>query len=411
MLEDSPHSLLVRESAVSLDQLRQVATRLQTELRAVLALVPPQHRATTDLARWLHVSRPVCHWIKAAADFTGDVIEIYALLPGIDGLDAMLRALRKRVATPHAVDAAMAAALVYRETIGAAGGSQAKLRRLVDQLREQELAGLDRDPEWHKREKMFSAMSAICGERSRLLTMVMITSPTDDPTKVSHLAALGHAAATFDPGHIPLVLSRRLGTDAGGQDETIDGDAVAGFSPGAVLGRFSSLPLPVVTTRENETSLMQTLDTRRTSGRALDIFIGRRTTAPHPDHDGTGELRFSLVPRVPTRELLMDIYVHRSLQAGPPIGLARLLGIDSAAAPHPEKRWFDQIGANPPVIPLSKCAHAGHQRHEELTNFLFEQLTSPMSEYAGWRLAVPFPLWSVQYIMKFDFPGPASKQT
>lgn len=380
---------------------RQLGNRLRSQLAEALDAVPPQRRSPTEMSRWLGVHRSVCHWVRAAATHTGDPALALERLPGIEGLEKLLRALRRRGVEPRRVDGALAGLELYREAIGLAGGSRAKLIRDVAMLLHDEQTAGNGDPAVRGRERMFEAAAEVCGARSDGLMVIIVATPGDG-AELRCVAVMGQVNVMRERDHLPLVLSRRRTAPPGRSELTIDGDPTDGFTPGAVIGRFSSLPLPTVTSTARDQTLVQVLDAGGESPNPLTAFVGQRFAVMPTRSGGSGELVFSAVPRVPTRRLVIDAYLHKDVRAlESPTGFAQLLGGDGSAGP--ERRWYDQIGSDLPVhvIDREACGNPTYARHAELAEWLIEQSGQAREDLRAWRLEVEFPVWSTRYHLRF----------
>lgn len=386
---------------------------MRSQLAAALAAVPPEYRPTTKLANWLGVNRSICHWVRTAATFDGDDALVLKTLPGVEGLESMLLALNRKLNETSLTESALASVQAYREAIGIAGGSKAKLDRLVADLIATEQASANQGTDLSGRARFFEAAAAVVGAASETLSMSFIAQP-DGAGGVMCMAALGHVQVRHQREHMPLVLLRRRSDAAApSTDRTLQGDRAAGFTPGAVIGRFSTVPLPIVTTQTRERALVQVLDSQADAPNPFTVYIGQQFPLPPLPPEGPAEQVFSAVPRVPTRRLLLDVHMHRSMPIpGMPTAFSQFTGSDAGAGARPERRWFDQVGSTPTPTLLEPGRRtgpgAGLATHEEVTSWLLEEAGLSASDVRTFRLDVEYPLWSVRYVMWFRLPTDAA---
>ncbi len=408
MNTEPPAPIQFTHAARQLAMLSRLGERIRTDLRLAIGEIPPERRPTTELSRWLKVNRSICHWVKAAARHEGEPVLVFRLLPGDEGLEMLLRALRGKIVEPRQIDGALAALNAYREAIGLAGGSQAKLVRLAARLLEAENQATSADPDLDKRERLYDAAAELCGERSQGFCLVCAINPGPGPDEVTCVAALGQAGVTREARHLPVVLSRRRdGAYARGPGQVLDARPADGFPSGAAggaIGRFSTLPLPVITTEARDRSHVQVLDPRGATPREVTVFIGERFTSAQPRAAGSNPLVISAIPRVPARWLVVDVHVHRDVRlAGDPRGLAHFIGAEGATAVAPDQRWYDRLENGPTVRRLRKSpadwASLAFAELPAVAGMVLEQAGQDRSRYTGWRLEQAFPIWGIQYML------------
>jgi hypothetical protein len=385
--------------------LRALASRILVQLRIAMREVPAAKSPTSELARWLNVNRSICHWAKAACSHEGEPVLLFGVLPGVEGLEALLRALRRKVDAPRKVDGALAAVQVYREAVGIAGGSQAKLVRLCDQLLRSERGSSEPDPDLARRERLFAAAAELCGSRSRAFCLSCVIYPAASADEMSCVAALGQVDVERAAVHLPLVLARQRDVATfRGADQTLEGDLAGGFTPGAVIGRFSTLPLPIATTEGGDKSHVAVLDPTRAAPNRLTAFVGQRFSTQHPRLTDHRTFLTSAIPRVPTQTLLFDLHVHEGLAfTPPPVCAAHFVGAEGPTRDVADSRWYDRLTNTITARSLDRSPDAlatdAFGAMPELTDYLVQQSGQDRSQFRSWRLEMRYPAWGIQYLM------------
>ncbi|MBX9736500.1 MAG: hypothetical protein K2X32_06190, partial [Phycisphaerales bacterium] len=173
-------------NATAMRGYRRAAARLCSEVRALVALIPAQHRTASRLARWLKVDRSLCSRFLAADTQLDEPVQVFALLPGVDGFRAVIRALGRCGVDRSRVARALAAANTYEECVGLAGGSQSKLVRLTARLAAEppveivsplRTASGKRPAILTPRALMFNAMSELTGTNTQACSLTYAVRP------------------------------------------------------------------------------------------------------------------------------------------------------------------------------------------------------------------------------------------
>jgi len=185
---------------------------------------------------------------------------------------------------------------------------------------------------------------------------------------------------------------------------------LAGSSPTVVLDEFSSHPLPLVTARQPDEFLVQSIDARGpTLGDPVDLMLATRTTTPHPRTQDVPVEEVWAMVNFPSRHLLLDVWLHKDLAR------ACLPSVDSHLwAPDFAQQAGDRWRTRMPESPMLQLLGSGLPRHapaayprlNDLTEHLFDRVGIDPEEFIGHRCDVPFPVWRTGYCMRLDYTPP-----
>lgn len=339
----SPRRTTQGRTARIAPRLRTTFDRLRATFERLRLWAPAEVRAPARLHAWLGVDRSVCYRMYADVETENvPASRLAELLPGSEGATAMLGAFRRRHA-PAALTAAAAVAVErYAALIHAAGGSQAKLVRLARQSEAAHTA----DPVERRLAQCSRTAAEAMGIRCDRLSIIYILAGGAQGAHagwhaVSATSYLGLRAADR---HFPIATF--LETPAlGSGSTTLDEDDADGWRPGAVLGEFSSDPLPSVVGERHADRLVQLIEVGSRRGlraaQGRDVVIGNRFRVTPPQHARPHQI--SMIPRVPASELVIDVLVEPSLNATDlhPRGAYFVSHLGPVVGP-PEERWFDR---------------------------------------------------------------------
>lgn len=384
---------------------------MRTELHALLEQAPPECTPVSSLSRWLDVNRSVCHRAVAASKREGDASNVLRELPGVEGLDQFVQGFLKRGIDPAIVQRCVNAVDDYKRLIGRFGGSQSKLIRVIDTLQHAEAQGAFEDQgsetmlhrqRWHDLAVQFTGLAS-----EAFLAIYAIRMISDEPRQFDFVGMSGNLGVTRHQRHIPLVMVRRYFQPPSKEDyHTLNGQkSDAGR---LLIPEFSTSPLPQIVTRQYPTHLVQLIDPSQDAADPLDVIIAQRMTAAEPKERRKDGHKFTLLPRIPTKRLILDIHLHDSVPRGTRIGARQYFAGSMSLAGNPAERWFDRLDDLPPPRVLGRnlenTSCAGSPRHAEMSRWIFDQLGWNATEFTGYRLEVRLPLWSVEHMMHFPAP-------
>lgn len=403
--KNAPVAIDARDADL-LARAEDVAARLKNELGELLAELPPGARGGSALSRWLDIDRATCQRAIAASRAEG--LEVLSNLPGVQGLEAVVKALADRSDDPSKVDGARAALAQFERLVEDAGGSRARLLRRLESSTSSGHLGAD---DVAARKRLFGAARDLCGRWSDINGAIFIYRPTpgDPDTMESAYVSqfIGHRARA---GAIPLTSSTAV-TSRDGIDHAgfrhLDATPAVGRSDGAILERFSTMPAPVVTTRTPDKEVVCTIDAESidpVSG--ADIVIARRVAepVPHPLTESPQMHEAWMLVENPSRHLLFDVYMHRALARQCIASMSAHLwrpDIDATVG----RRWRTRFPRSPKLELLGSqlMPSNAYARQAELTQYVFDALDWAHDEFVGFRCALEYPIWRAGYCMTFDF--------
>jgi len=384
---------------------RDLAARLRSELRELIEELPPGLRGGSALSRHLSIDRATCQRAIAASRAEG--LEVIENLPGLQGLEAVVKALAARSADPARADGATAALEQFDRLIQDAGGSRASLLRAIESA--SRVGHPDEDVE--ARERLYAASRDLCGRWSDVTGAIFMYRPVpgdpDAMESVSVSTLIGHHARAEA---IPLTLAVASNTRADRsalEFHNLDATPAVGRSAGALLEAFSTSPPPIVTTRTPDKELIYTIDADSIDpSTGVDIVTARRpaSPAPHPATESPPIHEVWMLLNTPARHMLFDVYLHRSLARQCIASMSAHLwraDIDSTIG----RRWrtrfprspsLEVLGAETPPSPV-------YPRQVELTRHVFGAVSWPREEFVGFRCSLEHPVWRAGYCMTFDF--------
>ncbi len=412
-----------RTGALSAEELQQVdraARRLHEGIRSLLASCKEEFRNASGLARLLGVDRTTCQRAVFATGSAYTGPSMIERLPGVKGLRAMVEGAQRAdpPISPDAVQRLQAAVDQYSSTLERISGSVAELLRRIEAtplLPDMAATGNGSNGRQGAREHLFEASAEVTGRCSECWIAVYVYHPDPERSSVIRIdrvnGLVGHVAR---PDAVPLTFHSFTSSRHGAEGaQSVFRPLVEGAedgSPATVLRRFSSEPLPVVSTRQPNEFMVQAIDADpQTIGHPVDLMFGTRGEMPHPATQTPPiEEAWALV-NFPARTMLFDIYLHRELarQCIPSLD-AHLWRPDFAQ--QTGDRWQTRFEDSPKLQLLGTGlgnAHAAqYSRHAELTRFLFDQIGADAGHFLGYRCEVAYPMWRTGYCVGLDFSSP-----
>ncbi len=192
---------------------------------------------------------------------------------------------------------------------------------------------------------------------------------------------------------------------------TLDDKPLAETEEGMILREFSSGPVPRVTCTASGTFVVQTFEFPHGAPESVNLFCAiKHTELHHPERDRLGNT-FAMVPRIPTRVFIQDVWMHDSVpNKNPPVAGVYLPGSRLLDGPI-QTRNFDRVAVlDAPALlgkGLALASLKDHSRHTELTRSLFAAMGWHSDEFTGYRTRAENPLWSMEYVTHF----PARERT
>jgi hypothetical protein len=389
----------------------QVGRRLHSELTTALQALSGDWRSAAYLHRTLGVDRTLCQRVINAVIGPGGNATL-SRAPGIEGLRAVAAGLRRAGAGEGAVCGVDAAIDQFQALLKSLGLSQSALTRKLTSP--SALAGDGSSDQSTARQRSFLAAAEVFGHATEGCATIMAYRPrVDAPDRLESGYVRGFAGYRARPGSMPLVVAWGMDRDflTQGGLRAIGGGEALGSSPGVLMLDHCTQPLPRITSRVTGLSRVLTIDEQETQrGRAIDVVVA--THAPdsmkHPQLDNPAMLEVWCQTKVPTRRMVLDVWVHRTLaQAGlPSLGnylmtpnVAHLRGRDwTMRVPSTSRLELLESG-------LANAATGAFPRHGQLTRSFFDSLGWDTSEMVGYRVEEEYPLVGAAHCIALDFEG------
>jgi len=398
----------------------RVAGRLRAELRSVLASLPPDVRGASALARHLEIERTTCQRLVSALDQAPGV-ELLVRLPGLEGLRALLDALRRVAIEAEDLAACESAVEEFAQFLKRVGRSKAALGRILFAAAEPHVAQRESRrstlrSHLEQRQAFHEAAAELAGRWSDLQSAVWCIGPSvDDPSQrvtVYLCGFIGHESRSVA---MPLVVAQ-FGDLSREHDErapahfatSLDEREVGGASPNVLLEQFSSSPRPRITARQRASRVEYCVDTDDEHARGpFDFVLASRVSAfDSPTHRMDPPLlEIWSLSSYPARHLVFDVFLHRDLVRTSIPSLSTHAWTSSLTAQR--DRWSTRV-PNPPrlqVLGTGRAAAAcdAYPRQVELVGHALDSQGWRDQDFVGFRCEQSFPLWRIGYCMQFDF--------
>lgn len=222
------------------------------------------------------------------------------------------------------------------------------------------------------------------------------------------VTCMGQVGLRWAHARVPYVQAWKIlpsDMQAVGGFRTMSGQLLADVPNGGMMAEFTTKPLPTVRCSISGTFLIQSIQFAPDAPERVAYFSAvRHIEILRHDRRDEGK-RYSVVPRIPTRLYVEDMWMHESVElskqptAGIYLPASRL--IDGPL----NGRDFDRIAELPAPRELGRgleqAALPERRGHAHLTRWLFEALGWNPDEFEGYRLRAPNPLWAMEYISHF----------
>lgn len=412
----------------------RIARRLHAELAGFVAALPRERRSASALAKHLKIDRTTCQraFFVAMRPYAG--VECLGRLPGVRGLQQLVEAAG-RAGIDEAATAALASAIEQFEALlRPFGGSQSRLvRELLQTDGGTEAATAsangasrasmpDEPGGLATRRKLYEAAAELTGRSSQCWVAIYVYRPLpEDRSRVELIRANGLVGHVARADAVPLVMHNFTTR----HDEESSGDATSVRADGrflsldrqplrprsldSILPEFTSDPLPLVSTKQPNEFLVQSIDERESAAdHPVDIMMATRIAMPDPARRSPPiEEAWALV-NFPCRHLVFDIHLHRDIaRACLPSLDAHLWRPDFAQ--HVGDRWQTRF-AEAPMLQVLRPAQRvppsqGYPRLPELTKAVFARAGLASEEFIGYRCEVAYPIWRAGYCVSLEFAG------
>lgn len=416
----------------------RVGLQLQTAFEAVLRKMPPRVSKVADVTRWLDLDRSICQRVVTGVRDAADGLGVLERFPGVRGLEQFVAAASDRGCPRTVVDDAAAAIEAYARLVNDAGGSQTRLVDRIGSLRAHRspqgrpaLTTIEQD---RLRRTLYESATQLVGMSSAARVEVVVVGPHAGKSSaidrgdlvggmVTTASATGMIGIEAGPYAMPLTRRSRIAglkpvpaAAAGGGTRPS-----SGLTPDMLLKKFTSDPLPRVTTRTDGEWLVHVFETEDLAAAhtPFDVVAGIAFDWPwgtpparSDDFGSEPDANFYSVGRVigpPTRHLIFDVYLHRGLPA-PRSASAHVLRTSSQGSlgnARPRSRWYDRLPLEHDLILLGgepgDRPSPAYPRLGELTRSLIDSMHWKDVGFVGYRFDVTFPIFDCEYVIAADF--------
>lgn len=393
-----------------------VGRRSASALRRVLINWPAYEGRLRALAEYLKVDRNVCQRAHAASRAELSGLETLAKLPGLASLREFVARAEAKECDPRAVQSLRQSIEQVESLIADAGGRQSDLRAFVtaqiDFVRLGEPA-----VQLERRRTCFQSLGDLLGVRLDMQYNLGVLNPVSaDEVEAASLRA--YVRVTRRAGGLPITsTSFRMATSdiAAGPS---DASATSFGRPdrldfgATVLKEYCDPPgMPVSSHPVANGSITIVIDTPTDEGAkpATAVIASRIGPHPHPlKNVGDGHHNIGRVG-IPTARYVIDAYLPRELAACcRPVPRAFLT--NPSGMIEPSDHWFEQVQLSSRIelIPEEQAGVVvdGYPAASELTERFFELIGRRRSEFAGFRLDIPYPLHNALYMITFQRVAP-----
>lgn len=392
-----------------------VGSRLRGELHNLLRRNPHTARSALSLAKEWGLDRNISQKVLSALAPEVDAATVLERVPGVESLRRFVKAASKAAGLAGPDPSASAAVDAFETLIHEMGGSQSGL---IKRIRGGAAGGspeTNLTAEVEARKRMFHDAADVFGLTVDVLPHIGLIRPVPtDAGRTEGARAYGLLGLKWDQGALPVTSAasaHRGERDAPVAEMRYTSLCDRCVAEHGLLPQFCTEPLPLLTVREGPGQSVVTADPPGDK-RAIDLVFGQRWgTDKHPrQYDDAVWSQFVGIKR-PTRRLLFDVYMHRSLamQCVPIVGAYRWCP-EVLANPLPS--WNERLPGRVSLEllgpGLANAASPAWSRHAEMARFVFAELGWDAEEFVGFRCDVAYPIWNSGVFMSFDFRATGS---
>lgn len=403
-MEPATNTDRVTEAEVS-----ALGSSLRAALSAALQLEKNAVPRPMDLGRTWGIEQTqairICQALRAH-----DPLAVVHALPGIAGLRLFLANLRKKRAPADALRSLGDVIDLLEQVIARVGGQKSSLDTLIGgQVRE-----VRARTEHTSKQNLYRGMSNLLGIRAETSLASYFVYPSEDPEWCDELALYGVDRLRRLRTDSPTLVGGRILTDPQpdivplARDVLLGGEVTENGLATALHG-FSTSPLPPIDVELRGSQLHYTLPTsERGDEGELSLFfasIEKKARPRRRQGDTVTSSGHRFVPRNPSRNMLLDVFVHKDVWPGaePTLVISR-----SASA-----RARDREAGHVDLVPLVEVVqHLGRDPNTVPHRCLpsYGNMVSRLRILRGWspdefrafRCHVRYPVVGMWYSIEFD---------
>jgi hypothetical protein len=401
-----------------LDQLQRDGDRLIASWRALLAAMPEDAQGISALSRFLNLPKGTCQRVVEGAYSSKDGLHAYARFPGPEALRTVAEACARAMAADAKViaesDGALGATAKFASNLEEMGLSQRGLIDAIARARANDAGSAVREDRARtERRALFTAASNVTGEHLDAKIAVGAYVPSAKAGRMHVRVALAFRGIRREPGARPVVpfiyagywehpappiRKAPPGTPSGPDWEVIESLSTAGLRAERIAGE-QDRTLLVVDTEHVAAS--------KPSKHGVDIAMQFTSDAPL---DPRGGAFARLVPSVrimqPTRLLVHDMYIHKSLLAARR-PRAACLSLSAPAGDGPggsyQECWYERFPDKVSVAKIGRKS-ADLDSFADVVQVLADHALEGVNptDMVAFRCFVAYPLWQSEYRVYFE---------
>ena len=397
-------------SNVSTKSLQELGTQLLESLTSLIEFDGRLPRPT-DLSRWWELDQTLCVRTCGALRNT-DPLRVLHQLSSTGSLRSIVEAGRRKGVDPEVCSRAEHAIGILEETIANLGGKKANLDTLIGS----QLVEAREKIEATSKQSIFRGMSNLLGlSCDTVLTAYFVTASKTQPGWVDEVALYGSSSLRrLRPELTTLVGGRVLQGEANEElnqaRAALHGGEITESGYSVALKDFCTDPFPEVEVILQAPRLLYTLPASATgeSSEATMFFASiDQNAAPLTRQGEITSAPYIFLPRNPSMQMLLDVFVHRDLWVGlePELDIGRG---DNVLRPLSGSNVLDQFDFCESLQFLGSKRSAFSfkplPRYVEMLDEVSKQVDFDLDVFRLYRLHVRYPVTSLAYGIRFPLP-------
>ncbi len=415
-------------SPAEIVEAQAILDRLRGEMLSALEKSGLSGRSALALSRDLdinrNISQRIAEWLNSGAGVGGedDSLDALTKLPGAEGLGRFARALGARLEGKGRSGSGLKtpllpAVVAYTCMVERVAGSRAELIRRVEatsRLR----ANVKASDNIDERRRFFEAAVTLHGCAVDVVLAINVVRPIPDSPRfvelINSFGLIGVQSLTA-----PVALASHLNHTREYAGQLAEEKKTVPLDPNAhdgsqMLRDFCSASLPPATQDERDGFTRYVVEPgsggmEEHPGGVDFVRASKSWPAVHPADEADPNWYQSLATRRPSRRLVLDCYLHRSMAFACVPAVAPYYWHPGLTG-NPRKHWYDRLPGRYALEMLGQgrahSASAAWPRHAALTQRLFQLAGWNSDDFVGYRLDVIYPIWGAAHYMMFDFTSP-----
>lgn len=391
-------------------ELARLGSHLQQAWRELLGERGADVHKPADLARAWRVDPTLAARIfRALRD--QDPLTVLHELPAVPSLQGLLAAARRRGVDKEKIRQAEIAVGELEELIRRVGGSKSNLDTIVGS----QVQHSRRKTEQTSKQAIFRGFSSLLGVQANTSIASYYVYPSDDPNWCNELAVYGYDSLLRLRPELPILFGVRH-TITEDKDEvsdslrTLHGDQIVPTAGATAIKQFCSDPFPKIEIREENKRLLYVWSDQADEPlRPVDLIFASLELRAEARYrtEQRQFANYNLVPRNPSKNLLLDVFVHRDVWPGVEPELV-MLRRGNPQSPRLITHSLDRVdfletldhrGSQAASIP---CKH--YPSYAKLTSYVHHEMKWQIGDFRLYRCSVRYPVVGLWYSIQFPLP-------